>query len=134
MTDALSRRDYENQKIEKEGATPSAVTTNSPSWLSEVTTSYHGDPLIEGVTKELLIKKDVRPDYQLKARILRYKGRLVIGTSRELTEKLIQRCHDTAIEGHSGIRGTYECLKQHFFWPDMKENVVEFGAEMRDLP
>jgi Integrase zinc binding domain/Chromo (CHRromatin Organisation MOdifier) domain len=39
---------------------------------------------------------------------------------------LLKELHDSASGGHSGITITYHRLKQHFFWPKMKEDVIHY--------
>jgi transposase InsO family protein len=53
--------------------------------------------------------------------MIKYKGRIVIGSTGLLREDLIKSIHDSYIGGHVGIQNTYRRLKAHFYWPSMKK-------------
>lgn len=41
----------------------------------------------------------------------------------------MQDIHGSSLGGHAGITATYQRLKRHFFWPQMKEAVHKFVQE-----
>lgn len=49
---------------------------------------------------------------------------LVVPTS--LRWHVLQLAHDHAWSGHLGVTKTYDRILQHFFWPAMKADVVQF--------
>jgi hypothetical protein len=55
--------------------------------------------------------------------VVKYNGRIVIGSAGLLREELIKSTHDSYIKGHAGIQNTYRQLKAHFYWPSMKKLV-----------
>jgi hypothetical protein len=57
--------------------------------------------------------------------VIKYKGRVVIGSGGLLKEELIKSTYDSCIGGHAGIQNTYKRLKAHFYWPSMKKLVQE---------
>lgn len=114
--DALSRRPHME-------LTAISVSQCTPAWLQQVEASYLGD----AQAKELLTKLAVTPHYKehftLNSGIIRYKGKIWIGSNKELQKRIIAAMHDTAVGGHSGIPVTLRKLKQLFFWQGMKAAV-----------
>ena len=100
-----------------------------PAWLLEVLQSYDSDP----VTQELLAKLSdtsvSTPNYTLQDGLIRYKGRIWVGNDAALRLKLVQALHASVVGGHSGVPITYRCIKQHFYWPGLKDIVRAFVAE-----
>ena len=39
---------------------------------------------------------------------------------------IINETHDSAIGGHKGIAKTYRCIREQYFWPEIKEDVSEY--------
>lgn len=67
--------------------------------------------------------------YTLEAGLLRYKGRIYVGTGNDSRTKILESFHSSAIGGHSGRRATYHRLKRLFFWPKLKRGVEALVAE-----
>ena len=57
--------------------------------------------------------------------LLRYKGRIWVGSDPELRLQLIHVVHSSALGGHSGIPVTYRRHKQLFAWMGMRAAVRE---------
>ena len=96
-----------------------------PSWLSKVIGSYSEDERAKELTTALSLDPESVPNFTLKQGILRYKGRIYIGTSGELRSKLIAFIHDSPVGGYSGNVGTYQRLKANFFWPVIRKEVED---------
>lgn len=127
IVDVLSRRDHEsetgdeNLKSAKLGAAATQVTS---AWVKEIESSYQGDELANQLEKELMIAPDSNSLYTLKQGILRYR-KIFLGEKSNLLQKILQECHSLAVGGHSGMRGTYEQLEHHFYWPKVKQQKTE---------
>lgn len=117
VADALSR-------IQQSNALTTIVIV--PQWITEVIASYSHDPKCQELESHLHIAPQPQSPYTLKAGILRYKDRLVIGAGTNLRTQLLVSFHDSAMGGHSGERATYQRLKQLFYWPGMKAAVAQF--------
>ncbi|XP_020092846.1 uncharacterized protein LOC109713256 [Ananas comosus] len=117
--DALSR-------VTGEKGVTLAITAAIPSWVQEVTESYLGDPQCEKLICELPLQSTNQGDYSYHNELLRHKGKLYIGKSGHLREKVIDQMHNSALGGHSGIQNTYRRIKQHFYWPGLKKEVEEW--------
>jgi hypothetical protein len=64
--------------------------------------------------------------YALHNGIIRFHGRVWIGSNSALQTKLISAFHSSAVGGHSGIHVTYQRLKRLFAWTGLKMQVTEF--------
>jgi transposase InsO family protein len=65
-------------------------------------------------------------DFTLKDGVIRYKGRIWLGTNVQLQNKVISALHDSALGGHSGAPVTYRRIKQLFYWKGMKQAIHRF--------
>lgn len=59
------------------------------------------------------------------AGIIRVKDKLYVGTHADWRSKMIQTIHDSSVGGHSGILGTYQRMRKIFYWPGMKQTVID---------
>jgi hypothetical protein len=107
--DALSRRPQEEFVR--------ALSTAVPLWINDVQASYVADPKCKEIEDHLHIKPDSMPNFTMTNGIIRYKGRLYIGSNTELRHNLIQSFHSSALGGHSGDRVTYNKLKSSIGLP-----------------
>jgi len=106
--------------------TLSAVT---PTWAEDLVGSYQEDPQSQQMLEKLLVQKqDNSSDYSLHSGIMRFKGKLWVGKSAELRNKLLSALHNSSIGGHSGVRATYNRVKNIFFWRGLKHDVETFVA------
>lgn len=97
-----------------------------PVWMVEISNSYFKDPFTQQLLYELMVSPNSRPSFFLQQGMLKYKGRLVISDKRELRNQLLYQYHNSAVGGHSGVRATYERAKQHFCWPNMKRQILQW--------
>jgi hypothetical protein len=118
VADALSRATHSTQLM--------VVTTIVPSWINQVLQSYEQDPHCSDMITKLTIDPQAIPNMSFSKGLLRYKGRMYIGSNGNLQQNLLESFHNSALGGHSGERATYQRLKLHFYWPRMKQLVTEF--------
>ncbi|KAL3497765.1 hypothetical protein ACH5RR_040497 [Cinchona calisaya] len=57
--------------------------------------------------------------------ILRFKGRMYVGETRTIRQKLIEALHSSQLGGHSGYQANYSRVKALFFWLGMKKQFHE---------
>jgi hypothetical protein len=117
--DALSRKPPASSQV-------FALTTVQPAWLSAVVASYIGDARVQNLLQKLAVDPAAVPSYTLTQGILRYKGRIWVGSDPALQQQLISAFHDSPIGGHSGFPVTYRRLLSLFCWPAMKHMVREY--------
>lgn len=119
VADALSRRD---QDI----STCLAISSVTPDWKADITASYSSDPNCQ---KWMSFTSLPNSKYSLSHGVLRYKGRIVVGTDMTLKHQIFQSLHASAIGGHSGQRATYQRVKRLFYWPHLKAQVLKWDSE-----
>jgi hypothetical protein len=42
-----------------------------------------------------------------------------------MKSKILQESHCSILGGHRGMNKTYEAIKQHYYWPNMKGEIEE---------
>lgn len=116
--DALSRAPIEPAAM--------ALSIVKPVWLEEVQNTYTQDDSCLQLIAKLSITPTSIPGYTLSNGILRHKGKILIGTTRDMRSQLLHSFHQSALGGHSGERATYQRIKLVFSWPKMKQDVIHF--------
>lgn len=93
-----------------------ALTTVVPVRMQKVINSYKSDILLDATTY---------PEFQLTSGVVRYKGRVAIGSDPVLRKAILTEMHASSYGGHSGILGTYMRAKGVFYWPQMKTDIEQ---------
>jgi hypothetical protein len=96
-----------------------------PLWINDVIASYAQDEKCQALEEKLRINHAAVPNFTINNGILRYKGRIYVGTTSDLRHQLIASFHDSALGGHSRERVTYTKLKALFHWLALKAVVTE---------
>jgi hypothetical protein len=125
VADALSRRPGLEQDAPHLQLNLVATSTVVPSWLQQVVQGYEQDPSAQKLLQVLSTRTD-RGHYTLTNGVIRYKGRIWLGTNSVLQQTVMIALHDIALGGHFGFLVTYRRLKATFSWPGMKKQVKEF--------
>ena len=97
-----------------------------PSWLEDVKASYTNDPKAQDLFTKLAILACSDPHFTLHQGLLRYKGRIWIGSDLTLQHKILEAFHCSAVGGHSGFPATYHHIKRLFAWTGLKSAVHLF--------
>jgi hypothetical protein len=129
VADALSRQFTDQEEVPETDHTCLVTTTAIPTWTEDITKSYSGDAHCTKLLEELAIDPTSHPRYSLHSGILRHKGRLYIGTTGDLKNRVFNSFHSSIFGGHSGNRVTHHRLKQLFYWPKMKQYLTKKIAE-----
>jgi hypothetical protein len=95
----------------------------TPDWLQEVVNSYTTDKEMTELLQQLTILSPNAQGYSLEHGIIKFQGRMVIGSNLALQTKLVAQLHDTPMGGHSGIQATYQRAKKLYYWPGMKLSI-----------
>jgi hypothetical protein len=111
VVDALSRQEHE----------VSAISSVTPDWISDIEESYTNDEPYTTIIQLLAVNPHAVPHYTLHTGILRYKGRICIGTNTDLRWKILTSLHSSAVGGHSSIRATFQRVHKIFHWPKFEE-------------
>lgn len=100
-----------------------AISSATPLWLADVVTGYSSDPDSTKLIQELSVNPEAHPPYTLSSGILRYRGRIWLGSNKEVQLKVLTALHASALGGHSGFPVTHSRIKRLFAWPHMKNDV-----------
>ena len=120
--DALSRKaELATLKIL---ASLSASVVNTP--LKErIKENLEKDPVVRTILK--LVEEGKTRQFWVEDGLLWAKGgRLYVPKSGNLRRTLLSECHDTLWAGHPGWQRTHALLKQGYYWPQMRDDVVEY--------
>ena len=103
-----------------------AISSSTPSWLSEVEHSYSSDAFVTATIAQLSIDPTVVSHFSFHNGLLRYKNKIWVGSDSALQQKLITAFHNSPMGGHSDIPVTLRRLKQYFAWKGMNATVHAF--------
>ncbi|WMV29813.1 hypothetical protein MTR67_023198 [Solanum verrucosum] len=126
VADALSR-----QFEDKEGsmlnalAGVSSISAMVPTWVQEIHKSYEDDLEVTALISEFSVAHLGPHLFNYSSGILRRKGKVYVGSTGGLRQQLITTFHDSPVGGHSGQLGTYKRLAQVFYWPGMRQMVIQ---------
>jgi RNase H-like domain found in reverse transcriptase/Reverse transcriptase (RNA-dependent DNA polymerase)/Integrase zinc binding domain len=118
--DALSRRPGLNEDSEN-----CTITEITPSWLQEHQASYEEDTWANQVFQGKLQPTKGKGELLVHKDIIRLNGRVYVGENHGWRSKIVQALYDSSIGGHAGIQGTYQRVKKIFYWPGLKESVIQ---------
>ena len=97
-----------------------------PAWMKELTESYNSDSVVPNSMPQLLLDSNACLRYQLEKGLLKFKGKLYVGTANGIRRSLIKALHDSAVGGHFGQRGCLQRVQSLFYWPSIKQDVIQF--------
>ncbi|KAJ4745876.1 polyprotein [Rhynchospora pubera] len=124
VADALSRRKG-NEDPTYTSNDLYIVSEITPQWVTDLLSSYNGDEWISGLQQKLQEGSNATHHLTSHQGILRYKGRLCVGNANQWRAKLFHEFHSSNLGGHSGSLVTYKRMKALFYWPGMKEYIME---------
>jgi hypothetical protein len=97
-----------------------------PVWVTEVAKSYEEDEKCKNLIQQLTVAPMGTPNTTFTNGLLRYKGKLIIGSSTALRDKIVSSLHNSELGGHSGEKATYQRIKLLFHWTSMKQQVIDY--------
>jgi len=103
-----------------------AIIVVVPEWIKEVVQSYEQIEWVKALLPKLAIQIVRVQRYSLSNGLIMFQGRLVVEEDKELKTKIPKSLHYSPLGGHLGIKATYHKVRQLFFWPKHKKDVVEF--------
>src|ERR1051325_8355514 len=53
-------------------------------------------------------------------------NRLYVPRLGNLRKALLEECHNTMWAGHNGWQRTFALLKQRYYWPNLRDDVMQF--------
>lgn len=101
------------------------ISTISPIWIQKVVQSYANDAFVSKIFTTKVVDPTAYGDFSTNHGLLGYKGKVVVGTDSDIRVSILNEIHNSSFGGHSGINGTYMRLKNSFYWPGMKSQVIQ---------
>jgi hypothetical protein len=119
------RKGSTNRAVDALSRQYSSINTISvvqPKWLQEISESYVSDPVTAALVQQYTITPpEPASNHTFHQGILRYQGRIMIGSNKAIQDNIFLALHCSAIGGHSGMRATYQRIKCLFHWPGLKQ-------------
>lgn len=85
------------------------------------------------IAQEAIVECTIRPHdvsfYQFEFGLVKYKGKVYVGSNTSLRIQIIEFMHQSNIGGHSGVQGTVKRIQTTFLWPGMKQQVKEMVSK-----
>ena len=116
--DALSRYPVSHPLV--------AISSCTPAWQENLIQGYEEDAEARKILTELALHPENSKGFFLVDGILRYKGRVWLGTNSLAQQHVIQALHSSGLGGHSGVAATYHRIKSLFAWPKMKSAIQTY--------
>lgn len=99
-----------------EGSTECAATSLlEPLWFKQLTLSWESDISAQTLISKLVITPSSLPEYSFHQQILRFQGRIYVGSNGSLRFTIWQELHASGVGGHSGLKATLKRITQYFF-------------------
>nr|XP_027124372.1 uncharacterized protein LOC113741087 [Coffea arabica] len=96
-------------------------------YKKELQKSYEDDTHYQDIIAKLVLDPNSHNDYTLVDGILKYQGRIYVGEAGNIREQVIRALHASAIGGHSGQRNCWQKIRNLFYWPGIRQEVVSFA-------
>jgi len=114
--------------LSRQPTTPTllAISTTTPKWLEIVVEGYQADDQSKQLLAELALSGTNEKGFSLVDGVIRYKGRIWLGSHKEAHTAILLALHSSGLGGHSGITATYQKIKVLFAWPHMKQDVKDY--------
>lgn len=78
------------------------------------------DPIAQKLLTQLAVDPTSVPHFTLLHGIMRYDGRIWLGSNKSIHNRIFKALHTSALGGHSGAPATYHRIKNLFYWDTMK--------------
>lgn len=124
VADALSRLPEVNGDVQL-----NAISSVQCHWLHEVTNSYNQDSCAQNAINNLIAGAQNHTAWQLQQWVLKYHGKIYVGSQGEIRDKILRELHDGTAGGHSGHEATLRRVQQFFYWSTIKRDVVKYVHE-----
>lgn len=102
-----------------------AVTTVTLTWIQEAKESYQNDPESQQIIQNIKGQNSL-PNFSFIDGLIRFKGRLFIGSRGNLRQQLLEAIHTDPNGGHLGVHATYERAKGVFYWKELKKAISDY--------
>ena len=109
-----------------EPLTVAAISSSTPRWLEIILEGYNQDDQTKQLLTELSLTGSNDKGFTLTDEIIKFKGRIWLGSHTEAHKAVLLALHSSGLGGHSGITATYHKVRALFAWPNMKQYVKDY--------
>jgi hypothetical protein len=120
--DALSRHPQPSSSLY-------AISSVQATWLHDIIAGYQSDTVVQDKLSQLSIHSDSSSAYTLRDGVIRHRGRIWLGTNKQMHTEVTDALHASPTGGHSGFPVTYRRVKSLFSWPLMKQFIHQYVQE-----
>jgi hypothetical protein len=121
VADALSRKSTHDEVH--------ALSIMKPRWLEIIEEGYLQDDNTKQLLTELAITPSNQKGFTLVGGLIKYKGRVWLGSHKEAHQAVMMALQDSGIGGHGGIAATYNKIRSLFAWPNTKQAIKEHDSK-----
>ena len=132
----MMRADQNNEEGDWEMATLSPalgalyiISFPTPTWVAELKASYEADSAIQTILAAFQEGGNPPKGFSLVDGLLFFKGRIYLGSNSPLKSSILHHVHNGPLGGHSGYVKTLHRVKQDFYWPGMKKDLMQYIKE-----
>lgn len=103
-----------------------AISSIHSQLMDDIKLHWKTDDTLKNLINDLQLDPESHRKYTWQQDILLKKGRMVIGDSSSLKNKILEWMHSSNQGGHSGVHATMQRTKTLFYWSKMKQSIVDF--------
>jgi hypothetical protein len=118
VADALSRRQHPVEVL--------AISSPVHDWLLELQQWYASDAAAQGLLAQLALQPAGSSLFTLRNGVILFKHRIWLGSNKTLQTRVMLALHSSPIGGHSGAPVTLQKIRQLFYWPSMRADILQF--------
>ena len=105
------------------------ISFPTPTWVAELKASYETDSAIQNIVSAFQEGGNPPKGFSLVDGLLFFKGRIYLGSNSPLKSSILHHVHNGPLGGHSGYVKTLHRVKQDFYWPGMRKDLMQYIKE-----
>ena len=105
------------------------ISFPTPTWLAKLKASYGTDSTIKNIVSAFQEGDNPPKGFSLVDGLLFFKGRIYLGSNSPLKSSILHHVHNGPLGGHLGYVKTLHWVKQDFYWPGMKKDLMQYIKE-----
>lgn len=95
-------------------------------WLLELQQWYSTDEEGKSLLAKLALQSEASSPFSLCNGVIQFKNRIWLGSNKVLQSRVLVALHNSPVGGHFGAPVTLQKIKQLFYWPSMRTDVLQF--------
>lgn len=103
-----------------------AVSSVSSELWDLIKKEWEQDEKLRDLIEHIKLDPGRHPKYKWDNNMLTRKGKLVVGSTLQTKEVILEWLHSSLVGGHSGVRATEKRIKYLFYWKGMQRDVKAF--------